>query len=297
MTETLAQTLILGPYKEPLRKVKGGHGYIGALTFNVLGQVQCHICGGLFDALSSHIWKSHRMKTDKYREDYKLAPTTKLISERYREEKKNTHLRYLSTLTREERYAHRRRAQRAVKSATATRLAAIKKGTYVVNKSLEQANKRGICPDQLIDIIRRAHKHYGHTPSMDEFENLFTARYREPIKRTFGSWNRAIKKAGLSPRGVMRVKVGLNRLSDEELLDYLTVFWKENGRIPTASDCRRGFLPPYMSYHRHFGGFPAARRRAGVPDLAPNELHPHSMKAKGLVTGESSKLPQPLSLQ
>lgn len=268
----MEEGLILGPYKEPLKTVEGGFGYLGALTFDTLGKVQCHICGELFDNLAGHINNKHELSAKEYRVKYDLALGTRLISERYREEKKNNHLRYLMGLTPEQRHEHRARALKAIARLNENRA----KGIYASSPqtSLEQKNKRGICPDQLLEVIRRAHDHYGHTPTLREFETLMSCRYREPIKRTFGGWNKAVIQAGLrlhtgkmgAPKGVPRV-----RYTDEELLDYLRVFYQENGRIPTAGDCNRGLLPSYESYRGHFGSFPEARKKAGIPDYVMNQ--------------------------
>lgn len=268
------EALILGPYKEPLKAVEEGFGYEGALTFNTLGQVQCHVCGELFDDLASHIRNAHKISAKEYRTKYSLAVSTKLVSEKYREEKKNNHLRYLQTLSPEQRKEHRRKAMAAIARCNEVRREKIKSGEYKPgNDSLEQKNKRGICPDQLLDIVKRSQEHFGYTPSVREFEGLYGYRYHEPIRRTFGSFSNAVRKAGLqerpkkghAPKGIPRI-----RHTDDELLDYLQVFYQEHGMIPTAGDCNRGLLPSYASYTGHFGSFPNARKLAGVPDLAPN---------------------------
>lgn len=289
ISKVKVEPLILGPYKEPLRKVKGGFGYMGALTFDTSSRVQCHICGELFDNLAGHALLAHKITKKQYKEKYGLAAETRLVSERFREEKKNQQLRYFARLSPEERVAKRKQAIKAMANANAIRRARIKAGTYKYgNNSLEQKNKRGICPDQLLDIIQKAHKHYGHTPSVAEFTKLFTQRYNEPIYRTFGSWSRALKLAKLPKRVNSRGYNGI-RYSEEELLEHLSVFYSTHHKIPSATDCNRGLLPPYGTYRNRFGSFSAARRKAGVPDLIPNGNHPRSTKNK--VTLLSKKMP------
>lgn len=274
--------LILGPYKEPLRRVDGGFGYLGALTFDTLGKVQCHVCGELFDNLAGHISNAHKVTAKQYRTTYGLAATTRLISEKYREEKKNNHLQYLASLSPEQKAEHRRRAYAAITRCNELRRQRIKDGTHKAgNNSLEQKNKRGTCPDQLLQIIRDAHQHFGYTPSQHEFQAAFSCRYNEPIKRTFGSWSAAVKKAGFedrkgkggAPKGIARV-----RHTDEELLDYLAVFYQENNKIPTSGDCNRGLLPSYAAYNLHFGSFPRARELAGIPEYKPNQRSANTLK-------------------
>lgn len=261
------ETLVLGPYKEPLRKVEGGYGYQGALTFNVLGQVQCHECGDLLDNLASHVYQMHKISAAQYREKYQLSKRTRLISERFREEKKNKHLAYLQTLSRDERDKYRARALQRMAEVNELRK---KQSWKRADTSLEHKNKLGICPDQLLNIIRKGYEYYGHVPTYREFERLYGYRYHEPIRLTFGSYTLAVAKAGYeypirkggATKGVPRPKY-----EDEELLEALSIFYTVHGRIPTASDCKRGLLPSYDAYKRRWGGFPEARRKAQVPDF------------------------------
>jgi hypothetical protein len=62
------------------------------------------------------------------------------------------------------------------------------------------------------------------------------------------------------------VAKGHRNYSDEELLEYLRIFAQENGKVPTATDFRRGLLPSYECYIRRFKTIENARRLAGVYD-------------------------------
>jgi len=254
------RALILGPYKEPLRKIENGHGYFGALSFDVEGRLQCHVCGEVFDNLSAHL-RTHKISVKEYRSKFGIAPRRKLISEKERELCKERRLRQMAAWTPEQKQKFRDDSKKHLSKATEARA----KTKYEI--SPEHLNLRGICPDQLLELINRAVKHYGYVPSSREFNALFTNRYHEPIYRTFGSWSNAVKKAGHKLKKQAYNKRGGKKYDDEELLDYLSVFYQEHNKIPTKSDCYRGFLPSEGAYRKHFGSFVRARELAGIPEL------------------------------
>lgn len=282
---TVEEGLILGPYKMPLKKVEKGYGYYGALTFDVTGKLQCHVCGALYDHLAFHV-KQHKLNTKTYKEKFKLAPMTALISEGQREVYKMQAMERFLTMTPEQK-ADRMKKSKAGWKKWYDSL----EGAHNFS-SLETKNKRGICPDQLIELIKGAQVHYGHVPSLPEFQNFYhTQRYDTPIRRTFGSWHKGIMAAGMQPKEKSSPK-GLprHRYTDDELLDLLTGFYQENGVTPSASDCRRGFLPDNGVFIRHFGSFPEARRRAGLEEWE-NRQHTSGKRNKNKAFGKLQAQP------
>ncbi len=264
--------LILGPYKMPLRTFDKGHGYLGALTFDTKGRIQCHFCGLMFDDLSFHV-KVHGLTVKTYKAKLQLSANTRLISEGEREKRKMSFLRHWMTLSKIEKEALKKKRQAWMKKANRAR----DKTRNLSPISLEEKNKRGVCPDQLLHLIREAAKAQGtDTLSKVEFgEHYNTQRFFNPIKRTFGSWNDAVKKAGLKERK-NRVFTGKERkkMTNDYLLSMLLSHWEDTGIVPTASDCRRGFLPAYSSYTRRWGSFPLARKAAGIPDWKAQKIMP-----------------------
>lgn len=276
--------LILGPYKLPLRKVKKGYGYHGAISISKDGKgIQCHECGELKENLALHIRK-HKMTVREYREKFGLSLNTKLVSESFRtasiermlalreKMKKEGSLDRIIRLCNEKRVESMKRA--------------IKNGTWKKHPMLkdEDKNLRGICPDQLLDLIKKAHSHYGYTPSYAEFMAYHqTNRFATPIRRTFGSWKNAVEKAGFTPkkRGYS-MEGGRIKYDSEELVDILATFYEENKRCPTLSDHKRGFLPTWGTYVRHFGSMAEARRRAGIKNY--------------MLTRGGSRKPKPLTV-
>lgn len=258
------EDLVLGPYKLPLKKVETGFGYFGAVSFSREGSIQCHICGELRDNLSLHL-RQHDINVADYREKFGISLSTPLTSEKFRNASVTRMLELRKKMA--EEGSLERITRLCQEGATRAR----KKGGKNYKKgrtwmSPENLNLKGICPDQLIELIRKAHDHYKATPSYAEFLAYYqTNRFATPIKRTFGSWKNAVRKAGYEPK--QRVfSTGLAKYDDEELVETLSDFYKENRRVPTYSDFKRGFLPTWETYVRRFGSMQEARLKAGITD-------------------------------
>lgn len=252
-------------YKEPLKKVVGGFGYEGVLLSTIDGkEVQCHICGELFSNVAKHTISVHKDITPTahaYKEKFKLAFETALISEVERERRKEEGFRFWASMTPEQRRRH-------VELINRKAAAWLKKNPDYHKQpkiQLETKNKRGTCPDQLLEKIRVVAKKLGKTPSKTEFINHYDSqRFLHLIYATFGSWLKAVELAGLSKRPRVEHMGDKNRYSDDELLEFLTLFHQENGKIPSYTDARRKLLPDAAIYERRFGSFAKARELAGI---------------------------------
>lgn len=254
-------------YKEPLKPVprKWGVGYYGAIQVTLDGEkIQCHMCGKLFKNLSFHIRNVHFVNAKEYKSFFQLARTTALVSEAERNRLKENAMRRWQEMSPKQRQEVMR-----------TRMEGLKKW-WKENRNkdrkfgkhrLETDNKRGTCPDQLKDRLRKMAEKLGHTPSMRDFkkENN-SSRWIGYINSTFGSFGKAIKAAGLVPKKKFVYKEGKkNWYSDEELLDFISIFWQENGRVATETDFHRGYIPNPQIYRRRWGTIAAARDAAGIP--------------------------------
>lgn len=82
-------------------------------------------------------------------------------------------------------------------------------------------------------------------------------------KDRFGSWDKALEKAGIDKNTLRSTQV-----SDEELLESLRQFYQENGYAPRHEDCNNlkefTYLKAHMIYVRRFGGFTEALNLAGI---------------------------------
>lgn len=250
-------------YKEPLKKAATGFGYQGAVLGSLDGTgIQCHLCGELWGDLAKHIIMSHKddvQGTHGYKERFGLAFKTALVSETVRMNRKAHGLIAWQNMSAEKKREIRRKSKEAFDTWMAT-----KKPRIQPKHQLETKNKRGTCPDQLLAKINECAKSIGHTPSKKDFIDWCDSqRFVHLIYKTFGSWTEGIKRAGLEAKKQIQ-NGGKREYSDDELLDSLLLFQQETGKIPSASDCRRGFLVDYNIYVRRFGSFPLARKLAGI---------------------------------
>ena len=242
-------------YKDPLSEVENGYGYVGALAQTEEGdKVQCHICGELFYNLGAHIFNTHNMKSRDYREKFGLGLRTPLCSDKASEDYKQRALKIYNSLSESERQAKKEQMAEVGRNAP-------KRPRTL---TAEELNRKGICPDQLIDKIQVCAAALGHTPSKIEFDKYYsTERFFQPIIRTFGSWSNALKTAGYLPK---RARTGgtMPRYTDEDLLRLMKEYAERTKRTPTAVDCHRGYLPSFKVYQKRFGSIKKARLLAGI---------------------------------
>lgn len=232
--------LDFAPYKKPLRRVQGGFGYMGVVAKTKDGaKLQCHLCGELYANLGTHIRKGHKLTNDEYRDRFELSKSTRLISPEVRE-------KYVAA------YAA------ASPDLKIQRIKAMSKGrkmkprhTYW-HKSLEQKNREGICPDQLIHKIRKLAKSLGHTPTLKEFRDHYHG-LALTVYRTFGSWSNALEIAKLEKNHIGLVP----RYSRETLMTMMVGFRKVHGRRPYTGDLSHD-LPSQFTFTKYFGSFSAA---------------------------------------
>lgn len=243
-------------YKEPLKKIENGFGYYGTLAVTKDGTgVQCHICGQIHERLDNHVYKIHKMKVSEYKKKFGLAATTALVSEKVRRKSKEVMMEWLASPEGKE---HLKRLIESNKNR--------KKGsTKGYKERLETKNKKGTCPDQLLEKIKEVKEKLGRVPTSTEFqEHTGGQRYQLLIRATFGTWANALGMLGFKPPERTGSDGAGSRYTSDELLEFLNIYAQENRKLPTATDCRRGLLPAESTYKRHFGSLVKARARADV---------------------------------
>lgn len=254
--------IVVKNYKEPLRKIpKGkGFGYYGAISNTKDGDgIQCHICGKFFMHLSGHLFHKHKINTRKYKEKFKLALSTPLTCDNYREELKLKELERIKNMTPEEKAEYKKRSILGMEAKKRTHY-------HSVKISLETKNKRGVCPDQLIQKIRDCSQFLQKTPSKKEFITFCgNQRYTHKIYDTFGSYTKATEIAKLQPITKRKGLPFQRAWSEEELIEYLRIFYQQTGKSPTQTDWYSHDLPNYQTYIRVFGGIRKAREAAEIP--------------------------------
>lgn len=243
------EELDYNPYKQPLAPYEEGFGYYGAVGLTKDGEkIQCHICGKLFRSLGIHIRKAHALTLPMYRKQFKLMYKSSLTAPKVRE-------KYIASW---HKLPEKYRATRLKNLAAARPY--LSKGGW--NKSLEQRNMEGSCPDQLIEKIKALAVVLGRTPSSREFYRYYKG-YIQTVYRTFGSWSNALKIADMMPARV-GVKPSYNRKVLEAML---ADFVKYHKRPPTSGDCVNGLLPSAYTFKKYFGSWSNAVKFAeGVRD-------------------------------
>jgi len=100
----------------------------------------------------------------------------------------------------------------------------------------------------------------GRPPTADEMDRS-GAYTSNSYKRAFGTWNHALRQAGLEVHSVWDV-------SEEDLISELNTFAEELGHVPRKDEMREQGKRSASVYQKRFGSWNDALRAA---DLQPNE--------------------------
>lgn len=244
--------VMLYNYKEPFMRYEGGYGYQGVLLFDAVEEkIQCHLCGEWFAYLPYHLRREHSTSASEYKEMVGLAKTTALISEKQRALLIERGIERFKNLK-----APQKRSEETKKKISES----------LKNFRREHENKRGTCPEQLIDRLKKKYEELGHTPG-----RIRGTDKREMDKhiytKVFGSFERACELAGIpyhKPGDTRKRGKPMESLTTrEELLGYLGKFKEINGRDVSRSDIRRGLIPSESRYKKEFGSLKKALKIMG----------------------------------
>lgn len=244
---------VMANYKEPLREVENGYGYMGTIAYNEdKTHTQCHLCGKFYERPNSHIKNEHGMTALEYKDAFSLPATMSLSAPSSR----RPAWQRWQNMTEEERQAQ-------IAKMVAGKNAALDAGKgedwkRKRGKSLFQKNLEGSCPDQLLDKIEVLAKKLDKTPSFRDFKREYGGRFVHAINGTYGSWGEALDILNMVPKGG-----GYDRIyTPEALIEMLVNFKEENGRDAMTSDFGRGLLPSVTTYRARFGTFLKAKEEA-----------------------------------
>jgi len=121
-----------------------------------------------------------------------------------------------------------------------------------------------ISDDELISELKRLADELGETPTQREMDEMGEFSYK-PYKNHFGSWNEALREAGLPTNA--EPSCG----SNEELISELQRLAEELGGTPTTSQMNEQGKFGARTYHGRFESWNKALREAGLP--INNELN------------------------
>lgn len=131
--------------------------------------------------------------------------------------------------------------------------------------------------EYLLGCLRQFYNENGRVPMAKDFNNNSKYPNYGTYQNHFGSWNNAIEMAGLWDN---RITI---RITNEELLEYLKQFYRENGRNPVADDFRNNPRYPSVSiYITRFGSWQKALKLV--------ELDIDSMIIKGVVEKQKGRI-------
>lgn len=246
-------------YKEPLKKVDKGFGFYGVIAMNEeKTHVQCHECGYYYKSLNGHT-KKHKLSIDEYKDKYQLLRKSALVGEELREKRIEIYKNRKDVFKQNQKTIFKKHNEK-VRAGKAS----VGRKKYS-SWTLERRNKEGLCPDQLLETIRKQADDIGRTPTADEHRKYYGGRYTTAIITMYKTWNNAVKMSDLEPRP----SGGRFKYKDSELIEYLVMFYEQNGRVAVNSDFSRGYLPPQSVFINRFGSLNEARRLAGIPILVP----------------------------
>lgn len=129
--------------------------------------------------------------------------------------------------------------------------------------------------EKIIDIIRRTYDKKKRIPTRADFDSNPNCPSINTIRKLLGGWNNAIIEAGLWN------KRDFSKYTDEELLEFLRQFYRENGRPPIREDFNQNPTYPNYRIYDRFGGWQKALKLVG--------LDVDSMVRKGVIETEDQK--------
>lgn len=229
--------LYIGKNQPPFEEVKDGFGFYGVLMLDKKSDlVMCHICGKWYSHLSAHIFRSHNIRSDEYKEMFGLYYNTAMVSERIRLEmaeriikmrKKNPE----KFCSHGFKNGHKKQAGRRTPTSVALR------------------NKRGRCDKQLIEKVRLCAKKIGHTPTLMELCKEYGFGFDRLIYRYLKMpYEKVCEEAGIMP-----VRNSNNGFTRKFVVKTLTDFYNKHHRFPITTDMKRGMSPYHESIIRAMG--------------------------------------------
>jgi len=130
------------------------------------------------------------------------------------------------------------------------------------NEALEKAGlesnleiETDISKERLISDLQEFAEQLGKTPTQNKInqDGPWSAKL---YHNYFGSWNNALKKAGLEPNHKINI-------SEERLISDLQEFSEELGKTPTKRKMKQDGPWNDITYHNHFGSWNNALKKAG----------------------------------
>lgn len=108
---------------------------------------------------------------------------------------------------------------------------------------------------QLIEKLKEATERLGKVPSFHEMNNMDDTPRAETYRRRFGSWGKALKKAGYEDRAESEREYE-PEYTDDELLGALADYFKKHGERPFIRNWKeKEGIPDHRTIRNHFGSW------------------------------------------
>ncbi len=115
---------------------------------------------------------------------------------------------------------------------------------------------------ELLESLRKFYMENNRVPLNTDFIGNQKYPSRSIVTKRFGSWNEALRKAGLD---VNEEHHSYHIMSDDELLDCLNEYYSKNNKVPIATDFNNTIdYPSFMTYLNRFGSWNNALKMAGL---------------------------------
>lgn len=115
--------------------------------------------------------------------------------------------------------------------------------------------------EEILKTIQDFYIENPENPSREQYKRSGRKPSIATIEDRFGSWSEALKRAGLKP-----IKVRNKPYTDEEMLEALRNFYKENGNsISYVAYEQSGKIPSASVIRNRFGSWNEALRKANLP--------------------------------
>lgn len=118
--------------------------------------------------------------------------------------------------------------------------------------------------EELLNSLKLFYKEFGYRPSQRDCVKTDLLKGKNTYCNRFGTWNKALEAADLLDKPAKTKSPPSNKITDSELIDYLTTFLSEQGRPPTAKDTENYNMPSARTYCNRFGTWNKALEAANI---------------------------------
>jgi hypothetical protein len=143
--------------------------------------------------------------------------------------------------------------------------------------------------DELLTALQTLADEQGGSPTAREANAHPDCPSAPTFAQRFGSWNEALRAAGLTPRP--------REYSDDELLTMLQSLATEHGRSPTAEEVTaHPDYPTVSTFKRRFGSWNTALHEAGLDQHLPRLSDEELLTALQNLSDELGKRPSAIEV-